>query len=338
MKSIAFVIPYFGRFPSYFDKWLKSCSYNSTIDWIIFTDCHEEYDYPINVHVNYCTFEDMKVLFQSKFDFKISLNKPYKLCDYKCAYGYIFEKELEKYDFWGYCDVDLIWGNLRQFISDEMLNEYDRVGLYGHCSIIKNKKELKELFMKNVEGVPNYRWVYSSSMSFCFDETQGLNKIFSKTKKTMVEIPAIFDVDMKRHGFVPMHSEAIDFDIQPYYFIFREGELIIKGLDSKDEHNISYAHFQKRDMKDLTPQNNSCYYIFPNEFSSNTENFNPALCSYYSKIRFEWYKLKFNIFKEDLLGHHKFYHHKYRYLHKISWIVSDAASNVINLLKSKFDL
>jgi len=27
--------------------------------------------------------------------------------------------------FWGYCDIDLIFGNIRAFMTDELLNEYD---------------------------------------------------------------------------------------------------------------------------------------------------------------------------------------------------------------------
>ena len=46
MKSIAFVIPYFGKFPNYFSLWLQSCRNNPTIDWLLFTDSNEKYDYP----------------------------------------------------------------------------------------------------------------------------------------------------------------------------------------------------------------------------------------------------------------------------------------------------
>ena len=317
MKSIAFVIPYFGHFPNYFDKWLISCSYNSTIDWIIFTDCHEEYDYPINVHVNYCTFEDMKVLFQSKFDFKISLNKPYKLCDYKCAYGYIFEKELEKYDFWGYCDVDLIWGNLRQFITDEMLNEYDRVGLYGHCSIIKNKKELKELFMKNVEGVPNYRWVYSSSMSFCFDETYAFNKYFKIYGYSMKEIPYICDINIKYEGFVPAEKD-FNLPIGLSTFSYENGCLCChyKYPDQTEcKEEISYVHLQKRNMK-VNGTINTKYCIVPNAFVPLGSDVSWAYMDKLLEVNFSYIKFKFKYWVRDILGIHRFYHYQYPWLYK----------------------
>lgn len=43
------------------------------------------------------------------------------MCDYKPTYGLAFKKWLGKYDFWGYCDFDLLLGNLRKFFTDEVL-------------------------------------------------------------------------------------------------------------------------------------------------------------------------------------------------------------------------
>lgn len=48
-NKVCFVVPYFGKFPSYFDLFLKSCKYNEDFNWIIFTDDKEDYDYPNNV-------------------------------------------------------------------------------------------------------------------------------------------------------------------------------------------------------------------------------------------------------------------------------------------------
>ena len=91
MIKIAVIIPYFGKFPNYFELFLKSCKMNPTIDWIIFTDSKENYHYPANVRRIETTFEELKSRFQKKFDFKIALDSPYKLCDYKVMTGYLFE-------------------------------------------------------------------------------------------------------------------------------------------------------------------------------------------------------------------------------------------------------
>lgn len=131
-SSICLVVLYFGKLPNYFNLWLTSCKYNKTINFLLFIDDETKYDYPDNVKVIYTTFENIKNQIQSKFDFNISLKKPYKLCDYKPAYGYIFNEYLEKYDLWGHCDLDVIFGNLRKFLSEEILMQNDKI--YRHRS------------------------------------------------------------------------------------------------------------------------------------------------------------------------------------------------------------
>ena len=59
MKSICYIVPYFGKLPNNFQLWLNSCSTNNTIDWIIFTNDKTYYNYPENVKVNYCEFEEV---------------------------------------------------------------------------------------------------------------------------------------------------------------------------------------------------------------------------------------------------------------------------------------
>ena len=53
MYKIAYVVPFFGKFPKGFEFWLLSCKCNPTIDWLIFTDDQTPYDYPENVKVTY---------------------------------------------------------------------------------------------------------------------------------------------------------------------------------------------------------------------------------------------------------------------------------------------
>ena len=92
MKTILFICPYFGKLPiAHMKLWLLSCEKNPTINWLILTDDYtEELKYPSNVKVVYTTLEAIKQQVQKMFDFPIYLDHPYKLCDYKPAYGYIF--------------------------------------------------------------------------------------------------------------------------------------------------------------------------------------------------------------------------------------------------------
>lgn len=151
MKTIGFVVPYFtcgnGTVHPMTQLWLDSCKYNSTVDWLFFTDCDlSSFDVPANVQIIKSSFEEIKAKIQSLFSFKISLNKPYKLCDFKPVYGEAFTEELQNYDFWGFCDIDLIWGDIRKFITDEILEKYDRVLTHGHCSLFRNTQEVNKAY------------------------------------------------------------------------------------------------------------------------------------------------------------------------------------------------
>ena len=108
MKSIAYLVPYFGKLPAGFKMWLLSCAANETIDWILLTDDRTVYNYPNNVKVHYCTYDSIKERIQNNFDFPIVISKAWKLCDFRPAYGEIFSDELKTYDYWGHCDMDLI--------------------------------------------------------------------------------------------------------------------------------------------------------------------------------------------------------------------------------------
>lgn len=179
MKSICYVVPYFGKLPESFKLWLVSCSENPTVNWIIFTDDKTEYNYPDNVKVYYCTFDEIRSRIQEHYDFPIVLDRGWKLCDYKIAYGEIFAKELEGYDFWGNCDVDLMWGNIRKFITDDMLERYDKIGFLAHSTLYRNTPEVNARYRLEIDGLMNYKTAFSEAEGHAFDEV-GIEAIYNR--------------------------------------------------------------------------------------------------------------------------------------------------------------
>ena len=196
MNRIAIILPYFGKLPDYFGLFLNSCKENPTIDWYLFTDDRRTYAFPSNVYVEYMSFSDLKSFFQEKFDFDICLNTPYKLCDYKPAYGYIFSDLIKDYDFWGYCDLDLLWGNIRKFLPDGEIIKYDKVGHLGHLALYQNAQEVNTIFMAEIEGRHRYKEVFSCEGSCVFDEwgEWSINRILLHLKKKLWIWNDFFDV------------------------------------------------------------------------------------------------------------------------------------------------
>jgi hypothetical protein len=94
----------------------------------------------------------MNLLASEKLGIPLHIEHPYKLCDLKPSYGIIFSEYLNGYDFWGYGDLDLVYGNIRKFITSDILKEYDIVSnhpdfITGHFCILRNTPFINELFM-----------------------------------------------------------------------------------------------------------------------------------------------------------------------------------------------
>ena len=49
-------------------------------------------------------------------------------------FGHIFSDYLVGYDFWGYGDIDLIYGNISKFITRDMLEQFDCIRCRKDCS------------------------------------------------------------------------------------------------------------------------------------------------------------------------------------------------------------
>ena len=124
--QIIFIIAYVGEWPWYFPYFLHSCRYNPTIDFLIFTDNQTPLEHlPPNVRVVPYSLERFNADATQALGFDVAVEYGYKLCDFKPAYGYIFSDYIKECDFWGYCDIDVIFGNIRAFMTDELLSEYD---------------------------------------------------------------------------------------------------------------------------------------------------------------------------------------------------------------------
>lgn len=176
-NKICIISCYIGSLPDYFKVFLKSCNYNKSFNWIIVTDDETAYNIPQNVKILNMGIKDIQILIRDKIGEWAVLDRPYKLCDYKVAYGLIFEDYLEGYTHWGYGDIDVVYGDLEHLVTDEMLEKYDKIFPLGHLSIMKNNDECKRAFQLDVEGTLDYKEVFQDGLnSYYFDENNGINE------------------------------------------------------------------------------------------------------------------------------------------------------------------
>ncbi len=279
-KKICFIIPYFGKPPFMFKLFLKSCSHNPSINWLIFTDSKKPTNIPKNVKFIQFTLNNFNKLASKKLNMKINITHPYKICDFKPAFGIIFQKYLKNYDFWGYSDLDVIYGNIKKFISEQVLNKYDIITankyyLLGNFTLWKNTNKINTLFKK-----ADYKKVFKSQTQMNFDEC---NSFFEKHKKGQ-EIPdknkklnlTYIVKQLEKKGKIKIFFQNLCkglFDVnENIKIIFDKG--MLKDLSSKKE--IMYLHFIKlkySNAQKILIQNKipnkfiiTSKYIFSNKF------------------------------------------------------------------------
>ena len=173
MKSIAIIIPYFGSWPIWSDLFFYSCAKNDTIDFFFFTDNSNPICDNNNLHFFNMSFQSYCEIVRKKLKVNFRPDNPYKLCDLRPFFGFLHEDILIDYDFWGYGDVDLIWGDIREFYTEELLMNYnilsthaDRVS--GHFALIKNLFEYNMLAFR----IPNWRNLIEEKKHYALDEIQ----------------------------------------------------------------------------------------------------------------------------------------------------------------------
>lgn len=197
MNNSCVLIPYFGHWPSFFNIYLKSCSYNQELDFLFFTDITPPDVVPNNVKFFSMSLQEIRALFSKKLGFAVNLNQPYKLCDLRPAFGLAFEGYIKNYEYWGYGDIDLVLGDVNSFLKEIHINNCDIISLRkewcsGSFSILKNTPKVNTLFMKE----PRYKDVFINENYCGFDECgkQFQNFIKGISNLEDVNLPPNFSI------------------------------------------------------------------------------------------------------------------------------------------------
>ena len=176
---VCMVIAYFGKWPAFLDIYLDSCERNKDVlDVLLITDIKDKLSLPSNVKTVQSSLDEISEIILKKLDIQTQNFRPYKLCDLKPAFGVLFQEHITQYDFWGFGDIDVIYGDLKRFMSKRMLDRYDVITyreewISGALTLIRNKPEFNELFKRSKD----YKDAFGSKVNHAFDECGRKHKI-----------------------------------------------------------------------------------------------------------------------------------------------------------------
>lgn len=291
--KIIFLCPYFGRLAGpQFKLWLRCCEKNPSINFLIITDDETalHMDHPVNVQMEQMSWEKCKDLVHNKLGVPVSMAYSYKMCDLRPAYGHIFGEHICGYDFWGHIDLtDTILGDLRKFLTDQILEHYDKISYYGHLSLYRNTQENNARYQITASNGVTYKELFQREEGTCFDD--------------MYQNPSINDIFVE-NGFPLLEKvDGLVADILPFDWYFRlpgeeknsspkiyewnDGVLLEHSVKNNaiSTREVGYVHYQKRNVQYCIEQSVSHFYFVPNMVIDADENLTVEKIRNYSKPR-----------------------------------------------------
>ena len=300
MYKKVIILPYFGDFPKYIDLFIKSCEYNQDYDFLIISDNEMLIELPKNIKKIKMTFEECKNLICTKIKKRVDLNEPYKLCDYRPSYGIIFQDYIKEYNFWGYCDCDMILGKLSNFLKNNIFEKYDKILIQGHLTFYRNTDKVNHYYYLESNKYITFEEAISIQEPCFFDEISMPN-ILKENKIKQYENYNFLDILPQYSNFRLSKICSQDNEIGACYY-WKNGSVYMQYTD-KDNQKVNkefmYIHFQKRKMPMNDVSNkDSMFFISANGFTKNImkEKANRRNINYYvsqiKKININRIKIK----------------------------------------------
>lgn len=267
---VRFIIPYFGQLPEWIDLFFLSCEANPGFEWLIITDDESASTPASNVEIRHSDFDGYRELVSQRLGVDFRNAAPYKLCDLKPFLGLIHEEDLANADFWGFTDLDLLYGDLGRFYPPELLARYDVISsmydrMAGHFGIIRNTTSLRELCTQ----IPRWREKLVAEESQYLDEADfyflaftplrrlggGAGKLVIRMAERVGYHPwltgRVYAKNMHTTPIIPLrwHDGTIGFE-QPLEWEWQSGRI----YSLRDGHEAPYLHFMNYKSAKHLPQ------------------------------------------------------------------------------------
>lgn len=312
MDKIIILIPYFGSWPNYIQIYNETCKYNSLIKICFITDLAPFENASKNICFFQLSFLQLKEKIENIFKITIPNHKPYKMCDFRPAYAVIFNDLIKDYDFWGYGDIDLIYGNLSKFLTKEVLQNNDIIAfrpdhLHGPFTLYKNSEFINNLFKKS----ENYIEIFKDNKYRSFDEFGTINFIMH-SYNNINELPndtiSIIALKEIQKGYVKAYMKLCCKEkISDTNEIIKYDNGIVINQRTNEEYSFYHWVIEKRAKYFKYPKSDfvpNIYYVSQTGFYTEKQFKYYQLINFYRKMNgiIYWYFLRLKNYPLRRLG------------------------------------
>jgi hypothetical protein len=183
-----------------------------------------------------------------------------KLCDLRPFIGCLHADVFKNYDFYGWTDSDILFGDIRSFYTNEILDQYEvfsthGIRISGHLSLFRNTKRNRFMFRKiykwkealenpSFVGIDEHGITNAYTMTI-FDRINekfkwrirnGITRYFSSLKKKKLYLEEQYTTPFT---IIPWIDGSIN-SYQPDIWFYKNGKI----TNNRDrDRNFIYLHF-----------------------------------------------------------------------------------------------
>lgn len=198
--NITVIVAHFGGVPAWFPLWAQRARSNPKVDFNLFCDTSIPQAYRArNIIIHDLSLPGFNEL-PSVQALGLKLQEPYKLCDFRPAFGTIFSDIISSYDYWGWGDLDVIYGDIIGCLGVQF-GKYDYIasgwnGASGPLAFLRNTAKVNNLFREIVD----YRRKMNDPSPHGLDETDFLEVVKLNVKCDIVFRECLHDLPARLHG------------------------------------------------------------------------------------------------------------------------------------------
>lgn len=229
--------------PKWLPLFLMSAGRNPRVQFWIVTDEELPVVLPPNVRHAAIGLADIERRVRKAISPAFRLSYGYKLCDLRPFYGIVFEELFRNSQFWGYCDLDLIFGDLTPLLDSGRLENADFYSadagpIVGTFCLYRNTERMN-LFALNLPdyirrlNLPEYQSLDEIELTSALAEVDGIR---------CVRAERLVESQMSISAYGRMVGRTLGAVGNPNEFYWSDGHTFIKS-PGRDPQEVMYLHF-----------------------------------------------------------------------------------------------
>jgi hypothetical protein len=230
---------------------LRSCAANPGVRfWLLGDHALPAGVLPSNVSFGAFDGGDLRERARRTLGIDVPLHDAHKLCDFKPFFGILFPELVRPHRFWGYCDVDLILGDLSPVVREEFLENVDVFTAYdrypvGHFTFLRNSPPINTLAC-DIEG---WREKLQHPRQLLLDEIGGFQAVLERHPeirwRRIEDVVSDYAKERSLAGFTVIfdgRADRLDAGYR-YRAVWQNGRTHLHDDLARRVCEVSYIHF-----------------------------------------------------------------------------------------------